>query len=77
MNLKIEVLHEPELNRWWGHIDAMGTSSGVAVFGNTREDAIKNVKIAALQALVWMLQDGDISDVDAVFFKVKEKAIAA
>ena len=73
MNLEIELVHEPEYTRWWANIDAL---PGVAAFGKTKEEAIKNVKEIALQDLLWQLEDGDLEDIEAVSFKIAE-AIAA
>jgi len=55
MNLAIELEQETD-GRWIAEIDAL---NGVLVYGETREDAIKKVKILALQVIADRLENGE------------------
>lgn len=74
MLLPIGLVYESETNRWWAHIEAL---PGVAQYGATKEKAIKEVKVIAIQTLLWMLEDGDIEDIDSVQFSVLEPELIA
>ena len=56
MNLAIELEQETD-GRWIAEIDAL---NGVLVYGETRDDAIKKVKILALQVIADRLENGDL-----------------
>ncbi|HEY2865596.1 MAG TPA: type II toxin-antitoxin system HicB family antitoxin [Pyrinomonadaceae bacterium] len=55
MNLAIE-LEQEEDGRWIAEIDEL---DGVLVYGDTREDAIKNVKTLALRVIADRLENGE------------------
>ena len=55
MNLAIELEQEDD-GRWIAEIDAL---DGVLVYGETREEAIKRVKILALQVIADRLENGE------------------
>lgn len=55
MNLAIE-LEQEEDGRWIAEIDEL---DGVMVYGETREDAIKNVKTLALRVIADRLENGE------------------
>ncbi len=55
MNLPIELEQETD-GRWIAEIDVL---NGVLVYGETREDAIKKVKILALQVIADRLENGE------------------
>lgn len=67
MILDIELIYEQESNRWLACIDAL---PGVMAYGNTQQEAIRNTKPIAMQTLTWMLEDGELSDLDLVEFKI-------
>jgi len=55
MNLEIELEQEDD-GRWIAEIDEL---NGVLVYGDTREDAIKNVKTLALRVIADRLENGE------------------
>ena len=55
MNLAIELEREDD-GRWIAEIDEL---DGVLVYGNTREEAIKNVKTLALRVIADRLENGE------------------
>ncbi len=55
MNLAIKLEQETD-GRWIAEIDAL---NGVLVYGKTREEAIKKVKILALQVIADRLENGE------------------
>jgi len=55
MNLAIELEQEDD-GRWIAEIDEL---DGVLVYGDTREDAIKNVKTLALRVIADRLENGE------------------
>ena len=55
MNLAIELEQETD-GRWIAEIDAL---DGVLVYGETREESIKKVKILALQVIADRLENGE------------------
>lgn len=55
MNLAIELEQEDD-GRWIAEIDEL---DGVLVYGETREDAIKNVKTLALRVIADRLENGE------------------
>lgn len=55
MNLAIELEQETD-GRWIAEIDAL---NGVLVYGETRDEAIKKVKILALQVVADRLENGE------------------
>jgi predicted RNase H-like HicB family nuclease len=55
MNLPIE-LEQEEDGRWLAEIDEL---DGVLVYGETREEAIKNVKTLALRVVADRLENGE------------------
>lgn len=69
MNLLITFEYEPETTRWLADIEAL---PGVTLYGNTKEEAAKNVKMAALQTLKWMVEDGELDDINSVTFEIAE-----
>lgn len=73
MNLDITYLREDD-GRWIACIEAI---PGINQYGDTKEEAARNAKIVALQAIKWMLEDGNIADIDSVIFTHKEAAVAA
>lgn len=55
MNLAIE-LEQEEDGRWIAEIDEL---DGVLVYGETKEDAIRNVKTLALRVIADRLENGE------------------
>jgi len=55
MNLAIELEQEDD-GRWIAEIDEL---NGVLVYGDTREEAIKNVKTLALRVIADRLENGE------------------
>ena len=55
MNLAIELEQEDD-GRWIAEIDEL---DGVVVYGETREEAIKNVKTLALRVVADRLENGE------------------
>jgi predicted RNase H-like HicB family nuclease len=55
MNLAIEVDQEED-GRWIAEIDEL---DGVLVYGDTKEDAIRNVKTLALRVVADRLENGE------------------
>ncbi len=55
MNLAIEIEQEND-GRWIAEIDAL---SGVLVYGETREEAIKKVKTLAFRVIADRLESGE------------------
>jgi predicted RNase H-like HicB family nuclease len=55
MNLAIELEQEDD-GRWIAEIDEL---DGVLVYGDTREEAIKNVKTLALRVVADRLENGE------------------
>ncbi|HQU90784.1 MAG TPA: type II toxin-antitoxin system HicB family antitoxin [Pyrinomonadaceae bacterium] len=55
MNLAIELEQEDD-GRWIAEIDEL---DGVLVYGDTKEDAIKNVKTLALRVIADRLENGE------------------
>ena len=55
MNLSIELEQEDD-GRWIAEIDEL---SGVLVYGETREEAIRNVKALALRVIADRLENGE------------------
>ncbi len=55
MNLAIELEREED-GRWIAEIDEL---DGVLVYGDTKEDAIKNVKTLALRVIADRLENGE------------------
>lgn len=55
MNLAIELEQEDD-SRWIAEIDEL---NGVLVYGDTREEAIKNVKTLALRVIADRLENGE------------------
>lgn len=55
MNLAIELEQETD-GRWIAEIDEL---SGVLVYGETREDAIRKVKTLALRVIADRLENGE------------------
>ncbi|HEX9962771.1 MAG TPA: type II toxin-antitoxin system HicB family antitoxin [Pyrinomonadaceae bacterium] len=55
MNLNIELEQETD-GRWIAEIDEL---SGVLVYGETREDAIRKVKTLALRVIADRLENGE------------------
>jgi len=55
MNLAIELEQEDD-GHWIAEIDEL---NGVLVYGDTREEAIKNVKTLALRVIADRLENGE------------------
>jgi predicted RNase H-like HicB family nuclease len=55
MNLAIELEQEDE-GRWIAEIDEL---DGVLVYGDTKEDALRNVKTLALRVIADRLENGE------------------
>ena len=55
MNLPIEIEQEDD-GRWIAEIDEL---DGVLVYGDTKEDAIRNVKTLALRVIADRLENGE------------------
>ena len=55
MNLAIELEQEDD-GRWIAEIDEL---DGVLVYGDTKEDAIRNVKTLALRVIADRLENGE------------------
>ncbi len=55
MNLAIE-LEQEEDGRWIAEIDEL---DGVLVYGDTRDDALRNVKTLALRVIADRLENGE------------------
>jgi predicted RNase H-like HicB family nuclease len=55
MNLAIEIEQEDD-GRW---IAEIGDLNGVMVYGDTREEAIKNVKTLALRVIADKIENGE------------------
>ena len=55
MNLAIEIEQEDD-GRWIAEIDEL---DGVLVYGDTKEDAIRNVKTLALRVIADRLENGE------------------
>jgi len=55
MNLSIELEQEDD-GRWIAEIDEL---DGVLVYGDTKEDAIRNVKTLALRVIADRLENGE------------------
>jgi predicted RNase H-like HicB family nuclease len=55
MNLAIELEQEDD-GRWIAEIDEL---DGVLVYGETKEDAIRNVKTLALRVIADRLENGE------------------
>jgi predicted RNase H-like HicB family nuclease len=55
MNLPIELEQEDD-GRWIAEIDEL---DGVLVYGDTKEDAIRNVKMLALRVIADRLENGE------------------
>ncbi len=55
MNLAIELEQEDD-GRWIAEINEL---NGVLVYGNTKEEAIKNVKTLALRVIADRLENGE------------------
>ena len=55
MNLPIE-LEQEEDGRWIAEIDEL---DGVLVYGDTKEEAVKNVKTLALRVIADRLENGE------------------
>lgn len=55
MNLPIELEQEDD-GRWIAEIDEL---DGVLVYGDTKEEAIKNVKTLALRVIADRLENGE------------------
>ena len=55
MNLAIELEREDD-GRWIAEIDEL---DGVLVYGDTKEDAIRNVKTLALRVIADRLENGE------------------
>ena len=56
MNLAIETEQEDD-GRWIAEIEDL---NGVMVYGDTREEAIKNVKTLALRVIADQMKNGEI-----------------
>lgn len=67
MNLPIEIEQEDD-GRWIAEIDEL---DGVLVYGNTKEDAIRNVKTLALRVIADRLENGESlpSQVESLIFQ--------
>ncbi len=67
MNLPIE-LEQEEDGRWIAEIDEL---DGVLVYGDTKEDAIRNVKTLALRVIADRLENGESlpSQVESLIFQ--------
>lgn len=55
MNLPIDIEQEDD-GRWIAEIDAL---DGVLVYGDTKEDAMRNVKTLALRVIADRLENGE------------------
>ena len=55
MNLAIELEQEDD-GRWIAEIDEL---NGVLVYGDTKDEAIKNVKMLALRVIADRLENGE------------------
>ncbi|HMS11121.1 MAG TPA: type II toxin-antitoxin system HicB family antitoxin [Pyrinomonadaceae bacterium] len=67
MNLPIE-LEQEEDGRWIAEIDEL---DGVLVYGDTKEEAIRNVKTLALRVIADRLENGESlpSQVESLIFQ--------
>lgn len=67
MNLPIEIEQEDD-GRWIAEIDEL---DGVLVYGETKEDAIRNVKTLALRVIADRLENGESlpSQVESLIFQ--------
>jgi len=68
MNLPIELEQEDD-GRWIAEIDEL---DGVLVYGDTKEDAIRNVKTLALRVIADRLENGESlpQQVESLAFQV-------
>lgn len=68
MNLPIEIEQEED-GRWIAEIDEL---DGVLVYGDTKEEAIKNVKTLALRMIANRLENGESlpQQVESLIFQV-------
>jgi predicted RNase H-like HicB family nuclease len=58
MKYKIELEQETD-GRWIAEIEAL---SGAMVYGDTREQAIRNIEVLALRILADRLEHGEVSE---------------
>ncbi|PKL75818.1 MAG: hypothetical protein CVV27_13395 [Candidatus Melainabacteria bacterium HGW-Melainabacteria-1] len=70
MTLDIYFEYEAETQRWIADLAGIPATAPIHVYGPTPELAASHAKQAALQALVWALETGEIKDLDAVIFTI-------
>lgn len=75
MNLEISFEYEKETGRWIADLAGIPNTHPIHVYGNTRQEAATNVKLAALQTLIWAVEDGEITELNEILFS--EAVLAA
>lgn len=76
MELKIQFEFEAETERWIADLEGIPGFQPLHVYGKTQAEAAFNVKKAALQSLVWAMDDGLVTELEALSFSLP-MAIAA
>ena len=71
MTLDIKFLREED-ERWLAMIDSM---PGVMAYGQTQEEAAFHVKKVAIQAIAFMMEEGELTELDTIVFKVPVIAV--
>ena len=73
MNLDINFLHEVD-GRWIANIESI---PGVSVYGETKEDAQKRVKILALQVIADFIEHNEMVEPEIITFTLPVDTVAA
>lgn len=67
MNLTIAFDREED-GRWIAALAGIPNLQPILTYGDTQEQATLRVKQLALQELAWMIEDGDITEIDNITF---------
>lgn len=68
MKLEIHLEYEAQTQQWIADLSGIPQAAPIHVYGKTSEEAVAQVKLAALQALIWAVEAGDITELDEIRF---------
>jgi hypothetical protein len=68
VTLEISFEYEVQTQQWIADLSGIPNTASIHVYGNTQEEAAANVKLAALQAVIWAVEDGEIAELDEIRF---------
>ena len=71
VNLDIKFLMEED-GRWLAIIESL---PGVMAYGQTQEEAAFHVKKVAIQAIAFMMEEGELTELNTIVFKVPVIAV--